>query len=145
MKINIKAVHHVCLVVKDMTKSENFYVNVLGLEHHHKVRSWLVLNETSSIHLVNIPEAEADASLYHEVQHFALQVENLNEVRSILLDGGLKPFQMDFEGNVKEVASKSAELNFGIGTLFVYDPDGNLVEFLQLGVGAFQLDSANRA
>jgi hypothetical protein len=35
------------------------------------------------------------------------------------------------------VNSPDDPLDFGVGTLFVRDPDGNLVEFLQLGHGLF--------
>jgi len=45
---------------------------------------------------------------------------------------------MDFEGKTKPIDSPEAPLDFGIGTLFVYDPDGNLVEFIQLGSGIFR-------
>lgn len=144
MRFRIEAINHVCLVVKDIKAAEKFYVNVLGLERHHKISSWLLLNEQSTLHLVNIPEAEVDNSLYHEVQHFALQVPDLNEILRLLHDHDLKPFQMDFEGNTRDVLSSNDTLEFGIGTIFVYDPDGNLVEFLQMGRGIFTEDMRPR-
>jgi catechol 2,3-dioxygenase-like lactoylglutathione lyase family enzyme len=137
MRFKIEAINHVCLVVKDREASEKFYVGIFGLERHHKIPTWFVLNEQSTVHLVHIPEAEADNSLYHEIQHFALQVPDLYEIVDLLLEHNLKPFQMDFEGNTKEVKSLDDPLDFGIGTLFVYDPDGNLVEFVQIGRGLF--------
>ncbi len=140
MKLKIEAVNHVCLVVKDLAAAEEFYVGMLGLSRHHKIKTWFVLNQQSTLHLVNIPEAEVDNSLYHEIQHFALQVPNMQEVLALLLDHGKKPFQMDFEGKTKDVNEANDPLDFGIGTLFVYDPDGNLVEFLQIGRGIFTED-----
>jgi catechol 2,3-dioxygenase-like lactoylglutathione lyase family enzyme len=137
MRFTIEAINHVCLVVKNLKVSEKFYVDIFGLERHHQIPTWFVLNEQSTLHLVNIPEAEVDDSLYHEVQHFALQVLDLYEILGILLENDLKPFQMDFQGNNKLVTTMEDPLDFGIGTLFVYDPDGNLVEFLEIGRGLF--------
>lgn len=144
MRFKIEAVNHVCLVVKNMDAAEQFYCGLLGLEHHHKISSWLVLNEQSTLHLIDIPEAEVDNSLYHEVQHFALQVPDLSEILALLLTNNQTPFQMDFQGNTKTVTVLDDPLDFGIGTLFIYDPDGNLVEFLQIGRGIFTPDMQPR-
>jgi catechol 2,3-dioxygenase-like lactoylglutathione lyase family enzyme len=138
MEMKINSINHVCLVVKDQAVSESFYVEVLGLKRHHRVQSWFHLNDTSALHLVEIPEVAVDGSLYHEVQHFALEVPDLRAVQHLLLSKKQKPFQMDFEGKTKAVSSVEDRLDFGIGTLFVYDPDGNLVEFVQLGSGIFR-------
>ena len=72
--------------------------------------------------MLNVPEAIVENSLYHN---------------TLLLKGGLKPFQMDFKGDTNEINGEADPLNFGTGTVFVYDPDGNLVEFIQLGRGIF--------
>ena len=137
MHLRVEAINHVCLVVRDLTAAEKFYMGILGLDRHPKVSSWLLLNEQSTLHLVHIQEAEKDDSLYHEVQHFGLQVPDLREILALLLDHNQKPFQLDFKGNSREVASLNDPLSFGIGTLFVYDPDGNLVEFVKIGHGIF--------
>jgi catechol 2,3-dioxygenase-like lactoylglutathione lyase family enzyme len=134
----INSINHVCLVVKEQTESEKFYVGILGLKRHHRVDSWFHLNQSSMLHLVEIPEASVDSSLYHEVQHFALEVPELRPVLGLLLSKNQKPFQMDFEGKTRPVDSPDDPLDYGIGTLFVYDPDGNLVEFIQLGSGIFR-------
>ena len=76
-------------------------------------------------------------SLYHKLQHFGLEVPNIREVAILLSRGGLKPFQMDFKGATNEINGEVDPLNFGTETIFVYDPDGNLVEFIQLGRGIF--------
>jgi catechol 2,3-dioxygenase-like lactoylglutathione lyase family enzyme len=138
MNLGIVAINHVGLVTKDQAKAEEFYIGVLGLRRHKDVDSWFHLNESLLLHLIEIPEATVDKSLYHEVQHFALQVPNLDLVLKTLIDSRLNPFQMDFEGNIKQVVSRDDDLEFGIGTLFVEDPDGNLVEFLQMGKGKFK-------
>jgi catechol 2,3-dioxygenase-like lactoylglutathione lyase family enzyme len=114
------------------------------LPRHHQVDSWFVVNERSTVHLIEIPEAEAGESLYHEVQHVALQVPDLRKVLRILLEDGWKPFQMDFEGEERRVERAEDPLDFGIGTLFVYDLDGNLLEFLEEGRGLFTEDMRPR-
>lgn len=138
MKFAVESINHVCVVVKDIDAARQFYCDTLGLEPHHKVRSWLILNDKSTLHLVHIPEAEVDNSLYHEIQHFALQVPSLKLVLQELLDVGSVVFQMDFEGNEHEVTSMDDPLEFGLGTIFTRDPDGNLLEFLQIGHGLFK-------
>ena len=51
-----------------------------------------------------------------------------------VLQGG--PLIKD-DGVEEEVMSREDPLEFGIGSIFVRDPDGNLIEFLQLGHGIF--------
>ena len=46
-------------------------------------------------------------------------------------------FQTGFDGSEKDVADRDDAMDFGTGSLFVQDPDGNLIEFLQLGHGIF--------
>lgn len=135
----VLSIHHVCLVVRDRSIAEKFYCDALGLKRHHTVSSWLVLNSTSTLHLVEIPEAASmGEDLYREVQHFALQIDSLREVLRILLERGHVPFQMDMSGREREVHSSEDPLDFGLGTLFVRDPDSNLVEFIEEGHGIFQ-------
>lgn len=53
--VDVISVHHVCLVVQDREAADAFYIGVLGFQPHHKVKSWLVLNGASTLHLVAIP------------------------------------------------------------------------------------------
>src|SRR4051812_16449958 len=103
----IVALNHVCLVVTDEAASKAFFKSTLGLKEHKTVSSWLYLTDTILLHLVEIPDAQRNESLYHEVQHFAVEVERLPEVLAILIDTGVKPFQMNFEGKEHHVASKT--------------------------------------
>ncbi|HKU94235.1 MAG TPA: VOC family protein [Vineibacter sp.] len=135
MAITVEAIHHVGIGVADLARARAFYVDTLGLQPHHQVPTWLVLNETSALHLVPLAAVGPARSL--QVQHVALQVPDLRVVLALLLDCGCTPFQIDFAGNVHTVTLTTDPLDFGIGTLFVRDPDGNLVEFLQLGHGLF--------
>jgi catechol 2,3-dioxygenase-like lactoylglutathione lyase family enzyme len=138
----VESIHHIGLVVRDEAKARAFYTDVLGFQPHPRVDSWLMMNETLSIHLIEIPEAEVVDSLYHQINHVAIRVSHLRPVLHLLLKHGHTPCQMDFEGNEKELTDPDDPLDFGLGTLFVNDPDGNLLEFLQVGHGVFQEEEA---
>jgi catechol 2,3-dioxygenase-like lactoylglutathione lyase family enzyme len=140
MGVKFEAINHVALVVRDIEAAERMYAGTLGLRRHDDVNSWFVLNGQSTLHLIEIPEAVNDQSLYQQVQHVAFQVSDLDEVLRVLLADGWKPFQMDDEGRERPVDRPGDPLDFGNGTLFVYDPDGNLLEFLQRGRGMYDED-----
>jgi catechol 2,3-dioxygenase-like lactoylglutathione lyase family enzyme len=129
--------NHLGVVVTDLARAEEFYVGVLGLARHAQVDSWFWLTDTTTIHLIEIPEAQQEVQLFKEVNHVAFEVSDLQKPHHLLLNGGLKPFQMDFEGNTKDVTALNDGLEFGIGTVFTTDPSGNLIEFLQPGKGMF--------
>lgn len=142
--MRVLSINHVCLVVRNRAVAEQFYMRILGLTRHHARETWLVLSPTSTLHLVEIPEAKPDDSLFHQVQHFALQVDSVELALALLLKANLKPFQMDFDGNESPVSDIADPLSFGLGTLFVHDPDGNLVEFIEEGRGLYQVDMRPR-
>ena len=136
MKLNVETIHHVGLVVKDREVAERFYVDILGLERVPSRPSWLRLNATHAIHLIPFGSGE-DEPRHHRYRHVALQVADLRPVLHLLLDHGLRVFQTGFDGVEEEITSREDPLEFGIGSIFVRDPDGNLIEFLQLGHGIF--------
>ncbi|WP_178130490.1 VOC family protein [Reyranella sp. CPCC 100927] len=135
MAITVETIHHVGIGVTDLVRARAFYIDTLGFRPHHQVPTWLILNNASALHLV--PLAAGGPPRHHPVQHVALQVPDLRSTLASLLDCGCTPFQIDFAGNTHAVTQPLDPLDFGIGTLFVRDPDGNLVEFLQLGHGLF--------
>jgi len=144
MSITVEAINHVGLVVKDLRATEWFYADVLGLRRHHVRPSWLVLNAASTLHLIPLAAAAANDPAHHAYRHVALQVPDLRAVLRLLLPGGVRVFQADFHGAEREVTTHDAPLDFGVGSLFVCDPDGNLIEFLQLGHGIFTPDMQPR-
>ncbi len=67
------------------------------------------------------------------------QVADLPSVVATLLDAGERPYQLSLnpaEGR-RDVASPQQDLDFGIGTIFCNDPDGNVVEFVDVTRGIF--------
>jgi catechol 2,3-dioxygenase-like lactoylglutathione lyase family enzyme len=137
MKLTVETINHVGLVVRDKDAAERFYIDVLGLQRHHVRPSWLLLNAASTLHLIHLPAVAVDNSHHHMFQHVALQVPDLRAVLHLLLDHDVRVFQIDFQGNAKDLTSRDDSLDFGVGSLFVHDPDGNVIEFLQLGHGIF--------
>jgi catechol 2,3-dioxygenase-like lactoylglutathione lyase family enzyme len=137
VNITVEAINHVGFVVKDLPAADRFYAEVLGLPRHHVRPSWFVLNATSTLHLIPLGDPAANEPPHHAYRHVALQVSDLRAVLRVLLAGGVRVSQIDFAGGEREVTSVDDPLDFGVGSLFVRDPDGNLIEFLQLGHGIF--------
>ncbi|WP_367871350.1 VOC family protein [Luteolibacter sp. Populi] len=131
MKIPVEAINHVGIVVTDL------YGEVLGFPRHHVRPSWFVLNATATLHLVPLGDPSAVEPPHHAYRHVALQVPDLRAVLRVLLEGGLRVMQAGFDGSERELTAPEDPMDFGVGTLFVRDPDGNLVEFLQQGHGLF--------
>jgi catechol 2,3-dioxygenase-like lactoylglutathione lyase family enzyme len=145
MKISIEAINHVGLVVKDLSVAEQFYVDVLGLRRHHVRPNWFVLNAASTLHLIPLADPSAVEPPHHAYRHVAFQVDDLRMTLKVLLAGGVRVFQADFQNGEHEVTNMDDPLDFGVGSLFVRDPDGNLIEFLQLGHGIFTAEMQPRA
>jgi catechol 2,3-dioxygenase-like lactoylglutathione lyase family enzyme len=137
MKIQVEAIQHVGVVVSDLEAADRFYAGLLGFPRHHVRPSWLVLNATSTLHLIPLGDSGFAEAPHHAYRHLALQVPDLRAVLRVLLEGGLEVTQTGFDGQSHHVTSINDPLDFGVGSLFVRDPDGNLIEFLQQGHGIF--------
>lgn len=138
MGLEIEAINHVGLVVRDREAAEQFYVGALGFRRDEKRPWWLWINSRSTIHLIHQPALPEDGgSPRLAMQHVALQVPELREVLRVLVAARVRVFQVDFQGNEKVLESADESIDFGVGSLFVRDPEGNLVEFMQLGHGVF--------
>lgn len=142
-RLGIEAIHHVGIVVTNRSKAEAFYVGVLGLRRHPERASWFAIDDACALHLIPLGDATAREPAHHAYRHVALQVADLRAVLRHLLAHGQRVFQADFDGNERVLRSSEDALDFGTGTLFVRDPDGNLVEFLQLGHGIFRARAAS--
>lgn len=140
MTVNVEAIHHVGLVVRDLREAEKFYVDVLGCRRHESRPSWFALNERCALHLIPMKQGEGEDPGWHAYRHVALQVADLRATLQVLLARGVPVAQIGFDGSRRVVTSPDDPLDFGVGSLFVHDPDGNLIEFLELGHGIFATD-----
>lgn len=144
--VNIQTIHHVGLVVRDLAVAERFYAGVLGLRRHPTRPSWFALTAASTLHLIPLDLTPfrgmtvADPP-YHAYRHVALQVADLRATLGVLLAGGVRVSQVGFDGDERVLAAPEDPIDFGVGSLFVRDPDGSLIEFLQLGHGIFAADA----
>ncbi|HEX3982119.1 MAG TPA: VOC family protein [Acidisoma sp.] len=113
-KIDIMSVNHVCLVVRSMEAAEAFYVGLLGLQPHQRIKSWLVLNATSTLHLLHIPDAgSVDSSPRLAIQHFALQEAFLGQLLSTSNSGRSITLSCSF-GSVREMTATTSSVVLGL-------------------------------
>jgi catechol 2,3-dioxygenase-like lactoylglutathione lyase family enzyme len=125
----ITGLHHVAVAVRDMPRAQAFYVGVLGLTPCPAKSNWLSAGHGFEVHLMPLKGADVPRD---SARHFTLSVESLQAIVSHLLSHGLRPYQVTVDqGQRHEIVSLDDPLDFGIGTIFVEDPDGNSVEFLQ--------------
>lgn len=137
--MHLKSVDHVGVRSLDQERSKRFYVGVLGLVPHRTKTNWLRSADGHfGIHLMpgtdRSNEGNDDADL---ARHFAFESDDLEGVVDGLLAAGLKPFQGDITAEHRRELPDSSDLTFGIGTVFVFDPDNNLVEFIDRTRGIF--------
>lgn len=114
--------HHVSLLVSDLSRACDFYLRVLGLEQDCSRPDmafpgiWLNIGP-QQIHLICLDRTSAGSAADHPGRdaHFAISVKDINKIVEELKRGGIA-FQM----------SKS-----GRKALFCRDPDGNAIEFIE--------------
>lgn len=142
--MNIKQMAHIGMNVKDMEKSMHFYKDCLGFQPKftlyldaEKTKPWieyLVFGDNQFIELFytyDELQAHPDLQACYSMHHLALVVEDIHET-------------------AKELAEKGIQITSGpdLGVektwqLWVKDPDGNPIEFMQYTDKSFQLVGEN--
>jgi catechol 2,3-dioxygenase-like lactoylglutathione lyase family enzyme len=130
------SLHHVCVIVSDVDAARSWYATHLGLSVHPTKPNWLLCGRHGAVHLLPRPPWGAYAPP-RSGAHLAIHVEALEPVRDRLLAAGLRPYQQAFDWSIREIESREDVLDWGLGTLFVDDPDGNTIEFVQAQRGIF--------
>jgi catechol 2,3-dioxygenase-like lactoylglutathione lyase family enzyme len=112
--MKLAGVHHVSLNVDDAEKTGRFYIDVLGLEVLPRPElgfpGYWLKSGSQEIHLIQVNDHRVPGG-----EHFAFQVDDIDEVCRELRERGVKvsqPMQIPMAG-------KQA---------FLRDPSGNLVE-----------------
>ncbi|WP_413727101.1 VOC family protein [Sodalis sp. RH19] len=132
--MQLQGIHHAALAVSDMDLMLAYYRDALGMRPHPIKRNWLNAGRGFCLHLMpsNGTLAPRDPS-----RHIAFQVGDLNRCAGFLLAQGLQPYQMSVTMEVCLITDGTGPLDNGIGTLFLDDPEGNTLEFIERGRGIF--------
>ena len=115
--MRVRRLTHAALLVTDLDRARAFYGRVLGLTEKARPEfdfpgAWYDLGECE-LHLMSTSEALPAADKWpRRDNHISFQVEDIDAARRALEEAGLR-----FRG------SSSSR-----GSIFVRDPDGNLIE-----------------
>ena len=115
--------HHVALRTKDLTASERFYMEVLGMEKVDRPDfdfpgAWLQMGETMFHLMAGYAALGPDGEISSgsgAVDHLAIKAQGFDEMRDKFERSGI---------NYKENNLR----DFGIWQLFINDPDGVIIE-----------------
>ena len=145
--IKVKRLGHLLLRVSDLKKSLTFYCDTLGFElverggEQHKQTAFLSLGDIyprtggsgHTVDLVEVGNAKLASSSRSTLHHFALQVDSFNDLREAyfeLVDGNIGVIKA-----TNHVTQKS---------IFIKDPDGNIVEIYYELPNALEMFRAGR-
>lgn len=115
--------HHVSFATKDLSASRAFFGEVLGLQEIARPGfnfpgAWYALGDRQ-LHLIQNPGEEfAGASRLSRSDHVALEVSDIEAVRTALRNHGIE-FQ---DGGNRRL---------GMEQVFCRDPDGHVIEFVR--------------
>lgn len=116
-------INHVTVVVKDKQEAEKFYCDILGFEKKDVGKSLWVKIGNQYIHINENP----DLLRKNTFHHFAVEVKGLIPFLQTLIEKGVEVFDL---GNNIEKIDLNTNLQKEGRTYFVYDPSGNLIEFI---------------
>ena len=116
-KIKTTRINHVTTMVKDTARSMKFYNDLVGIKQiqsqvENPAITWLQLDSGIMLHLIETEEAPAKPPNIHH----AFEVADFEGTKDVLRENGYK---IDREGVRYD----------GQCFLFIFDPDGNSVEF----------------
>ena len=137
--MKFRGINHVNVIVSSAARNREFLVDVLGLEPHDVMPVWFVAGDVT-VHVIEMENVGSDTSIYKKLQHFAFEVDDLDEVYERLTAApehlGLEPFRIGIDMQEQPLVTPQ-DIDEGIGTIFVRDLDGNLFEFVQPGRGIY--------
>lgn len=131
-----KGTHHVSLSIDDLDAAREFYGGLLGLPEIERpemaIRGTWYQAGAVQLHLIEPPAGMRGGASGGDgspiANHIAFEIEDYARVKSTLEEAGLE---------VKALGK-------GVGQMFVRDPHGNTVEFIEPGgrVGTIEKDEA---
>jgi glyoxylase I family protein len=123
--MKVKGAHHISFSVQDLDRSKDFFGGLLGLSEIERPDfgfpgAWYQAGEVE-LHLIQCPPGfdigRAPEKLTPLANHAAFEIESYDDMLAELKQRGAE---------VIETGAKQ-------GQLFVRDPDGNVIEFIQPG------------
>lgn len=119
----IQGINHVTVVVKNKKEAERFYCEILGLEKVEVGQSlWVRIGEQ----FIHVNENK-DLDVQKTFHHFCIEIESLAAYLRVLIDQGVEVFDLDDELIKMDINSN---LDKERRSYFIYDPFGNLLEFI---------------
>lgn len=121
MTFAIKQLDHVVLRVADMDRALRFYVEVLGCTVERKVESIGLVQLRAGASLVDLVPIDPPAGEEkRNMDHFALRIEPFEAevLKAYLADRGVE---------IGDLGERYGAEGDG-PSLYIYDPDGNMVE-----------------
>lgn len=131
-KISVRAIDHVTIIVKDIERSGDFYTQVLGMQPVPRPDfgfsgAWFQAGKTQ-VHLILESEKAGTAGIgeFDGLDpsvgfHYAFAVDDCHAAAAKLTELGL------------EIVVGPRERPDGVVQVYVYDPDGHLVELCSGG------------
>lgn len=111
--------------------ASSFYKTFLGTQEFSQIQNRYQVSNNFDICLLDteLPDDFQNSSLFQQLSHFCVGVIDLQQTISNAFNMAMKPFQMDSHGNRRDLITPTDKLDFGYGSIYLYDPDGNLWEF----------------
>jgi catechol 2,3-dioxygenase-like lactoylglutathione lyase family enzyme len=123
-------INHITLIVNDKQMSEKFYTQALGLEKLNVGNSLWVKVGNQFLHI----SKGQNLNIEHPFKHFAIEVEDLQTYIQMLLTKNVELFYFD---DVNKEIAINPDLIKNNSQCFTRDPDGNLIEFIEMGNAFF--------
>ena len=120
-----KSFSHVSVTVSDLEKAKAFYGGLIGFKEISRPPfnfpgAWYTAGDVQ-VHIIvdeKLPPRPVERERFSLMDpHFALWVEDADEIARRLAEAGTAPFEF-------------SDSPTGFRQLFIKDPDGNMVEFL---------------
>lgn len=117
--------------ISNRENSSGFYESFLGTARFSSKQDRYHVAPNFDIYLLDatLPKDFQNSSLYQQLSHFCVEVFDLGKLINDAFEKSLQSFQMDSDGNRRDLTSPSDDLSFGYGSVYLYDLDGNLWEF----------------
>lgn len=120
--MNIKSIDHMVITTSDLEQCLHFYVDILGMKHDVLDGQHILQFGSEKINLHTYPG---------EFQPAAQNVNYGSQDFCLIADGDIHEIKKALEDEGIEIVEGVVEQNGAVGlmdSVYMYDPDGNLVE-----------------